>query len=322
MFRAKSENNRYKTTVFIICLAISAMIWIMIKLSETFTTQITFPLKYSGVPEGKVLINEVDSTIKVEVHEQGFLLLGHKYLSNIEPFTIDLSKHRIRRHGGVYEITVNTSNWAHSLISNYGIKGDIVSVFPDTILFQFSNEGSRTVPVVANVKTEFKKQYFMYDSVKISPSKVTISGLPSQIDSIRQISTEKASFTNLSETVSEELMLVKPAGIKNLEIDPSEVRVTIQVEKFTESDITVPVKIINNPKNYRLKLFPDKVNITCHVALIDFKKLNPELFFVVVDVSEISQTHDKKLKVKIRNSPDFTRISKIEPAEVEFIILK
>lgn len=322
MFRAKSDNSRYKTTVFVICLAISVIIWIMIKLSESFTTQIVFPLQYTGIPEGKVLINEVDSVIKVDVHEQGFLLLGHKYLSNIEPFSIDLSKYRIRRRGGVYETTINTANWAHSLVSNYGIKGDVVSVYPDTILFQFANEGSKTVRVVPDIETEFKQQFFMYDSVKISPPTVKISGLPSQIDTISIIYTEKASFTNLDETISEKLELVKPAEAQNLDIEPSEVEVTIQVEKYTESDLMVPVKIVNNPKNYRIKLFPDKVNITCNVALIDFKKLNPELISAVVDVAEISQSHDKKLKVKIRNAPGFTRISKVEPAEIEFIILK
>jgi len=294
----------------------------MIKLSESFTTQIVFPVKYTGFPEGKVLINEVDSIIKVEVHEQGFLLLGHKYLSNIEPFTIDLSKYRIRRNGNAFQTTVNTSSWAHNLISNYGIKGDIVTVYPDTILFQFANEVTKTVPVVADLKTSFKKQYFLYDSVKITPSKVTIGGLPSQIDSINYISTERASFSNLDGSITEKLKLVKPAGIPYLEMDPEEVVLSISVEKFTEGEITVPLKIVHNPKNYRIKLFPDKVKITYLVALNDFKKINPDLFAPVVDASEISESHDKKLTVKVRTFPHFTRINKIEPAEVEFIILK
>lgn len=322
MFRAKSENNRYKTTVFIICLAISVIIWTMIKLSEAFTTQIVVPLKYTGFPEGKVLVNEVDSVIRIEVHEQGFLLLGHKYLSQIESFTIDLTKYRLRRHGRIYETVINTHNWAHSLISNYGIKGDIVSMYPDTILFQFANEGTKTVPVIANVESSCKKQYFLYDSIKINPSTVTIAGLPDQMDTIRSISTEKAVFSNLNESITEKLKLVNPEGIQHLTIEPAEVEVSIQVEKFTENEISVPVKIINNPKNYKLRLFPDKVNITYLVALIDFKKINPDLFSTVVDASEISESRDKKLKVKLRSFPPFTRVNKIEPAEVEFIILK
>lgn len=322
MFRAKSENNRYKTTVFIICLAVSVVIWTMIKLSEAFTTQIIVPLKYTGLPEGKVLINQVDSVIKIEVHEQGFLLLGHKYLSNIEPFTIDLTKYRLRRHGGVYETVINTHNWAYSLISNYGIKGDIVSMYPDTILFQFANEGTKIVPVVANVNTTFRKQFFLYDSIKITPSKVTIAGLPGQIDTIRFVSTENATYSNLDEPITEKLKLVIPEGIQNLDIEPDEVEVSIQVEKFTEGEISIPVKIINNTRNLKIKLFPDKVKITYLAALVDYKKINPDLFSTVVDASEISESHDKKLKVKVRTFPQFTRVNKIEPTEIEFIILK
>lgn len=294
----------------------------MIKLSETFTTQIVFPVKYTGFPKGKVLLNEVDSIIKVEVHEQGFLLLGHKYLSNIEPFTIDLGNYRIHRQGNVFQTSVNTSSWAHNLISEYGIKGDIVSVYPDTILFQFANEGFKTVHVVADVETSFKKQYFLYDSVKITPSKITIAGLPAQIDSIDFIYTEKANFSNLDVSISEKLKLVKPAGIQYLTMDIEEVVLSLNVEKFTEGEINVPLKIIHNPKNYRIKLFPDKVKITYLIALTDFKKINPDLFSPVVDASEISESHDKKLTVKVRTFPHFTRINKIEPAEVEFIILK
>lgn len=312
----------YKMTVFAICLAISALIWLLIKLSDTYNTEVSFPVKLTNPPPGKILISDVDSLISVNLQDKGYTIAALKFLSRKTPFVIDLSKLRLHRMGRLYDCRINTMTWAQSLANNYGFEGEIFYIYPDTMYFLFASEASGKVPIKPDVSIDFKKQYFLYDSIRTEPAEVSISGLSDKIDTIKFLKTEHLEFKNLDDSVDVVVKLVKPGISGDLTTDPETVRLIIPVEKFTESEITIPITEKNNTSDLRLKLFPETVKITYLVSLKDFKSITPDKFSCTVDLSQADENSDKKIPVNIGIFPKSVKIIRIQPSEVDYLILK
>jgi hypothetical protein len=309
-------------TVFLICLSISTLIWFLIKLSDVYITEINFPIKFKNPPQGKILISQVDSSIIINIQDKGYSIAALKYLSRKTPFVVDLSKLRLHRKGRLYEARINTIIWAQNIANNYGFGGEIFSIFPDTIYFLFENQVSKKIQVKPDITIDFKKQFFLYDSITVEPSEVEIRGLGNEIDTINFIRTEHLELKNLDDSVNTKLKLVNPYKSEEVTTDPEMVRVIIPVEKFTESEITIPVTEKNNNPDQRLKLFPDAVKISFLVALKDFKRINPEMFTCTVDLSKVSENANNKIPVTVGTFPKFVKITRIQPSEVDYLILK
>ena len=58
------------------------------------------------------------------------------------------------------------------------------------------------------------------------------------------------------------------------------------------------------------------------VALRDYKKVEASMFEAVVDLHNLVDNQASKLKVLVTQKPAFTKITRIKPAKVEYIIYK
>ena len=80
------------------------------------------------------------------------------------------------------------------------------------------------------------------------------------------------------------------------------------------------VKIDNN-SNKKLRLFPDKVKIKYIVSLTDYNIIKDNSFIISIDTADIS-SENNFLPVYLIDYPSNTRITSIEPKEVEYIIIE
>nr|NQU89671.1 hypothetical protein [Bacteroidota bacterium] len=322
IFNLHDEKVNYRMTVFVVCLILSTLVWILTKLSDSYSTEITFPVVFKNLPENKILVGSIDSVLKIGVHDRGFALVRLKYFTIKEPLEIELNNFRLRKVGHQYRTDVYSSYWSQGLAAEFDVEGDILYVLPDTIYFVFEDEFSKEVPVLPDITWSFEKQFLLYDSIRINPSEVTIRGLKDHIDTIDFVYTQKLELEGLSANVNRKIGMVVPGNNRNVKIDPVEVELTIPVEKYTESEIMTTLEIINLKKGQHIKLFPEQVKVTFLVALIDYKKINAEQFRLFVDLLDIESDLTRKLKVHIKSVPKSIRIVRIDPAEVEFLILK
>jgi len=317
----KGRLRKYNISIFVLCIFIATFTWVLIKLSSNYSTEFAFPVSYINPPPNLILVNDVDEHIQIGLEEKGFALSRLKYFTKKSTFEIDLSEIKIRKSGEGYVAVVATEDWVQEMYWNFNIEGEITYSRPDTIIFLFEEVVSKTVDVVANFKYSFAKQYYIYDSVKVEPDRVTISGLASAIDTITFLPTESTRFDGLSGTFETEIKLYNPfPGMVTL--DPPSVGITIPIEKFTESEIFIPVSIPENTDSMRVKIFPNKVRVVYLVALKDFRKVNADMFSVSINQEELYNNTDTKIPVQVDAFPYFTRIKRIDPPEVEYLILK
>jgi len=317
----RKRARNYQISIFILCVIIATFIWVLIKLSSVYSTEFTFPVKYTNSPEKLILVNDINKFIQIGLEEQGFALARLKYFTRKKAFEINLSDIRIRKSGNSFIAAIPTNTWVQEMHKEFNIEGEILYSRPDTIIFVFEEEASKTVDVQANFKYSFKKQFYLYDSIRIIPEKVTISGLASAIDTISSIFTESTRFDGIENTFETKIKLYNPLP-GAITLDPPSAGIIIPVEKFTESEITIPVSVPDNMDEMRIKIFPDDVTIVYFVALKDYRKVNAEMFKASVDLDNLDPDNDTKISVRIDAFPHFTRIKKIEPPEVEYLILK
>lgn len=311
---------RNKLYIFIVCIVISAFVWTLIKFSKDYTTVLKYPVIFKNIPANRVLVNYPDSTISLTVTAKGFKLIYNEFFNKPYPLEIDLSTVHLKRKGDFYYSNLFTTTVTSELSKQLMFPNNIVSIDPDTLTFTFEKRYFKKVPVESRLEMNFKKQYQLYDSIKFSPDSVTISGSLNDIKKISSVKTEQKVLKNLSSSEFVDLNIELPKKL-NVSVSPKKIVGYVNVEKFTESNIEIPINHNADKVNKSIKLFPNKVNVSYLVALKDYKKINEGMFWAFVDFSKLDlKSADNKVKIVITKFPSFTKITKIDPEKVEFII--
>ena len=318
--KPKGEDFRNRIVVFLICLAISAFVWFLIGLSKESYTSIEFPVKFINEPEDLMLANKPDSILSFRITSGGFELITLKYLTRKHPVEVDLNKWEMTKEGQYFTLQIPTKEIAQNIINKLNITSEFVSYSPQSISLKFQALKGKKIPVVSRVHLSLQKQYQLSGSVKIIPDSVTVLGPDLLIDTLEMAYTEEKDLNDIEDSMSVEVKLSVIVANENVRLVPEKVKIEIPVEKYTEETIRVPITA-NDYENLKVKTFPDVVNITYHVSLSDYKRVNKNAFMAVVDVGKENEQAGK-LKVMITRQPDFVKITKIEPEEVEFLVLK
>ena len=121
--------------------------------------------------------------------------------------------------------------------------------------------------------------------------------------------------------MSVKLELLETEDLQRVEIEDLNITATINVTKFTEASVELPIGVINLPEKYTLKAFPENVTVKYNVAFTNYEKVTPNLFKAVVDYSSIKPGSNKLKVILTKQSPEI-RAVKLYPEKVEYIIRK
>ena len=166
--RERKLNSRIWT--FVLCLAISALFWYLIALSESYSTTVSFPVRYKNLDKDLVLMNELPNHLSLNIKSRGFNLMSYRYLTNIEPIIIDISDLKERRLGKFSYRYMTTSGIKTSIANQIKGKVEVMDVSPDTLHFEFDRKRKKTVPVRLVRNFEFEPQYQVYGDILILPN--------------------------------------------------------------------------------------------------------------------------------------------------------
>lgn len=145
-----------------------------------------------------------------------------------------------------------------------------------------------------------------------------VVGPENLLDQISYIETIEQEVNQIEESQSIQTALYIPENLSTIKVLPKEVEISISVEKYTESMIKIP--IVNTNKEYKIKTYPDFVIVTYLVTLDDFKRVNEEMF--TASINFVENDTSNRLKVNLERMPSFVKITKIDPEEVEYLLLK
>jgi YbbR domain-containing protein len=309
-----SAIEQRRLSVFITCLALAIIAWVMVTLSKTYSFTVRQVLAYKNAPQRRAFHSLQSDTINVIVKGTGWQMLFSKMSNNSNPIKIDL--HTLDREN---YILLNKQIKAINLSRE--LEHEIIYFDPDTLYFDFSNRRVKRVPVKLVAGLKYRQQYAQSGNVTITPAYVTITGPSAVINRITFWRTDSLKGKNVAETVSRRINL-EAVKEGNIDIYPKTVQVTVPVNEYTEKTIDVTVKLVNNLDFYNVKIFPQKVKLTFSTSLNRYNDATEEFFEAQADLNMWKNYNYNMLPVKITKLPDYCKIVKIEPQYVDFIIKK
>jgi len=314
--------RRNRVIVFVLCVFVSAFLWVIIKLSRDYEVVIPFPFTFTNVPAERVVENCSDTTLFLTIRTQGFNILYNRYLKKQDPLTLNLKYFKNLHKDATQEIIFSTVNYTDALSSQLKFKNQVTAVSPEKITVKLNKLYRKKLPVIPSLDLAFAEQFMQCGKAVVSPDSVMVCGPKGIIDTLSFVKTEKYKAAGLKENISVKLRLILPARNASINVSQFDADVKIPVEKFTEKDIEVPLIVRNKPKNVDIKTFPDKIVIYCFVALKDFDRVVPDLFSGSVDYNDSHNGSVNMLIVRVDEYPQNIKISRFSPARVEYIIMK
>lgn len=312
-FRFKSDR-----LIFIICICIASLFWLLIKLSDDYTVNYSFKVSYNNVPAELRLTKVVDSTLNLNLTARGFAILRMNLFEDMENLNINLDNYSIEHKGGL-NYTINTNELSQNFADLIGVSENDIHFSRTTLTFEMEKTGEKRVQVVPDYSLNFVNQYDLYSAVTADPAYIMVYGPKKVLDTIKEISTKHLVLENLmsDQTVKVELENPNP-DLLSFNVD--NIKLNFKVDKFTESDITVSINVSNLP--YKIKTFPSQVKVFYRVAQVDFNVVRSHQFNIYPVINSMDALQANKLQLKLSKQPDFVRNVRIVPADVEFLIIK
>ena len=307
------RTNKHSAFTFLIFLVISTAAWLLVKLSEEYVTQTTFRVVMEGSPSDKWVSSD-EQSVKMSLNIDGFHTLRYKMIRD-RVVTILLNEVSYRlENGNTYSFS--SQYVAEKVAEKLNINASDITMNDAKLYFTMDALKSKVVPVVLQSDVTTARQYDIYGIPMLDPSSVTIYGPQEVIDTVKTVRTELLTMNNVSQNFDATLSLDLLGGI--IHSDVEEVKAEVQVEKFTEMDVEVPIKMTDSLK---MRFFPETMSVKCLVAMRDYASITPESFSVAFDKQQL-KARQPLLDVRLASWPPTVQILSTRPDKVEYLIVQ
>ncbi len=314
-FRIEKLRNDKRIVIYLVCVLIATALWFLNALSKDYSTTISYPVRYVNPPSHQFLSNQPPSKLDLKVDAHGFTLLRYKLSLSFSPIVLNLGTITKNESAVNGSYNIQTSGLMRRIQSQVSSEISIVEIQPELIPIVLDSLKTKLVPVKTNFNLEFKPQYNLQKQIQLTPRSVKITGPSAIIDTIQSVQLEKLTLKDLDQNMATNVKVLYP---DNTEADPEKVLVTIEVEKYTEKEIKIPIRVKNKPEGVNLKLFPSEVKVTCMVGLSEFENLTPNDFSAEVDYRDVTNEL-RTLNVKIEQKSSFIQVVRFAPESVEYL---
>jgi hypothetical protein len=328
--RNQSVKLNKQITIFLVCIFISTISWLLITLSADNYTFIEIPVLYEDLNQSKTVINKLPSKLKLKILTSEFKILMKKYFWAND--TVKISYNILNNEYKGNRTFMLSRDILTDVAKQLKPNIEILSIMPDTIHFYFDKKINKKVPVRLVSELIYEKQFQLVEDIKIKPDSIIISGAQILIDKVSFIETYPLIIKNIRNDLSMDITLNKFSisdsfrmesyDTAKIDISSSNVKVFINVEKFTESVIDVNVIPLGFPEGRTAGISPKKVKVKYQVSFLNYNKVKPEMFSAAIYFDQLKENRSGKAQVTLIKKPDFIIVSKIDPEKVDYIIRK
>jgi len=306
---------RKRILMFSVFLILSAAIWLLNALSENYTSIIEYPLVYTDFPEDRVFVGEMPGHLDLEINAHGYALLRYQMFRKPVPISFKISAFNMSQTNDGSSAYILTRYLRDQISTQLPTELQLLEIKPDTLHFQFTNKVSRKVKIRPDLAFTIDKQFTIKDEVHLSPDSLLVSGPDLILDTLGFVSTERVELGLLTRNFSDKLELKQ---IPELTYEVSRVDCNIELERFTEIQVQVPIDVLNLPDSIVLQTFPSRILLTCRVGLSKYDRVEGHPFRAVVDYNMIDE-QTKVLEVSLQNLPVYLLGHEYSPRNVEFL---
>lgn len=296
-----------------ICMGISLIFWMLVKLSGTYRTEKIVELFFS-LPEGKVFTAMPPKDITATIEGTGWELLFDFLRSSQISLSYDLRDVRER-------FVLSRGQLRSEILGRLGSgRMSIVEMNYDDIVLQLEQKSSKRVPVRVPYRLDFVQGYRLQGGTLITPDSVTLTGPESQLEGVGEWPTDSVVLDRLKKTVSQKVDLRQPPT--GVYLNVSEVSVKIPVEQLSEKTFWVPVTVLYDADSVRV--FPRNIQITCTLGLSSYDRTSADDFEITADLRGAALQKDRRntALLQLTRQPEHADNIRFSPKSVEFFLIR
>ena len=155
--------------IFLFFVAISFGFWMLQTLDGNFETEFTIPLRLKDVPKDVVITSDLQDEVRVKVEDRGTVLLNYMLGRSFLPISINFSDYE----NSSSRVVLPYEDLRKRVSSQLNSTTKLLSVYPDSIGFVYSQGKFKKVPVSVSGKITPGIQYYISD-IKLSPDSVIV----------------------------------------------------------------------------------------------------------------------------------------------------
>ncbi|MEA5005691.1 MAG: hypothetical protein VB022_04670 [Rikenellaceae bacterium] len=318
-FRISYERGR-QALLFLFCLFLAFILWAIHNLSASYSTNLNYTVHivtqkrgYSGeaTAENKLSLTGVSS---------GFYILQNRLGIKSPEVTLPVDGRLIRplsgTHDKFYIVVKEITDVISDVISEHL---EIESYSSDTIYLTLPLQSHREIPIAVDYKARFKDQYMPAGKIKISPSTVTVYGELSILNKMDSIKTEPLTFERLSSSRSGVVDLMPIPGLRYEEKD---FYYTLEVVRYVENTLLLPVETLNVPPEKFVRFFPNKIKVVYRVPLRNTHSQENAIFVATIDYNDIASSISNTVEPKVSGLPEDLLFVDLDPKFIQCKVIE
>jgi len=280
-------------------------------LSEPYTTNLDFEVKFINQPDSTLLLSYSPKKITIEVNGHGFNLFSHYF--NSKPIEVDLSK--LNNKGNDWFDWDSNENYSE-IVGQFPYDARIEKINTDRIRFNMVQMSRKRVPF--SLQNELNVNAgFVLDTIYFKPDSTWIIGPVNELKSFDSFPIGYVNEQELNQDISSSIK-IETRNYWEIELD--KVELIVLLDNFTQGKIKVPILISNAPHNSKVKLFPDEVEVLFNIPTKDYHTINPNDFIIKADFNALDSINGK-VHLELLSSPESVEMMALKPNEIDYLFI-
>ena len=279
--------------ILLLSLLFAFFIWFTHSLSKDYSSYFHYYINVVTNIEGRT--NESISSDKIIIRGRasGFYILNHR-LKKDQYLDLKLSPESFEYANEDDIFQISSVLLEEELKRVLADDVDIESIVSRQLIFDFPKVLYKVVPVVAKLDIEFEQQYMLLGSPLLQPDSVVIYGEEKVLEKIDSVYTEAIYYRDLSKSVKG---LSKLIPIKDIRYSEQNIFYNIDVERFVEQNIVIPLTSVNVPYTKQLLPVPSYITVVYRRPFKSKSVLKENDFSFVIDFNDFLESINSKLEI-------------------------
>lgn len=295
--------------IFLLFVGLSSLFWWGHATSSIRDAKIKLPVTYTDIPSEVLFENPLPNYIEIEIRDNGRLLRQVKHTR--PSLTISLAD-KLTKTDNVLHISSETLR--PKLQDLLPGSTTVQHIYPEVIDAPYIYQDKKTVAIQLRSSYSLAEQYQLIGVPTITPHEIEIYGSKQDLKHIAHIYTDSTFVENLRDSVTKQVELKIPQGIRS---SVKSAQVTWLSEQFTDKSFVIPIQVRDLPASESIHLFPQEVSIVVRVGVSHFAQVTEKDFQVYCYYPTPQQ---QTLHVNIETNNPFITKMRSNIREVEYII--
>ena len=284
------DQPRHRGLVITICLLISAVLWFIFTMQETYSVTMELPTQVVNLPEDQALAELPPSQVQAQVRGKGFSLLNLTYNPPIIPLNASAQQ-------------VNLMEAAPELPKNMQLE----SVNPAQVALRKDEKVTRRIPIRLRADIETPATHDLLEEPTLEPDSIQVTGARSIVNKLHYWPTVSYEVDGLKDSLSVHVPLADTlSSLVDRSVDSA--RLQAVARQFTEGERKVDVLVTGTPTTEtQVTLDPSSVRVRYRVLFDQYEQAEQaDDFFATVSYETIRADTTGRVQPRLHTPSDLT----------------